>query len=136
MVKRALWAVLLIFSAYVLLTDYGYYRRSIRDSGIVSAIRFTSSIDSLMKGDCGERRTCSDLYAYDITWWKDNKSYAYHADKELKSPSKVICMQVVQNNPAIAKPCDAFFFQCQPGTLFNRELGYCCIYKSDAVYTA
>lgn len=109
-VKRALWIVLFIFSGYVLLTDYGYYRHSIRDSGIVSAVRYTSSIDSYMQGDCGGRRICSDVYAYDITWWKDDKSYVYHAAKELESPPKVICMRVVQNNPAIAKPCDAFFF--------------------------
>lgn len=38
------------------------------------------------------------------------KSYVNRITRELNPPSKMICMQVVQGNPVISKPCDNLFF--------------------------
>lgn len=110
-IKRTLWGALFIFSAYVLLTDYDDYRNSIRVTGTVSAIRYVSTIARKMDGDCLSRRdTCAGLYSYDITYWQGEKSYIFHATRELKSPSNAMCVQYVQNDPRIAKLCHHLFF--------------------------
>lgn len=109
--KHALWVALVIFSGYVVVTDYGYYHNSVHDTGIVSAVSYVSTTERKMSGDCfSPRNTCAGLYSYDTTWWRGGKSYVFHSTRELKSPSKVMCVQFVQNDPHIAKLCHHLFF--------------------------
>lgn len=110
-IKRILLIGFFIFSAYVLLTDYGYYHHSVHDIGIVSAVSYVSTTERKMSGDCfSPRNTCTGLYSYDTTWWQGGKSYVLHSARELKPPSNVMCVQFVQNDPHIAKLCHHLFF--------------------------
>lgn len=70
-IRRMLLIGFFIFSAYVLLTDYGYYQNSVHDTGIVSAVSYVSTTERKMSGDCfSPRNTCAGLYSYDTTWWQ------------------------------------------------------------------
>lgn len=111
MIKYMLWLVLFIFSTYVLLTNYGYYHNSVHDTGIVSAVSYVSTTERKMSGDCySPRDTCAGLHSYNTIWWQGGKSYVFHTTRELKSPSKLMCVQFVQNDPHIVKLCHHLFF--------------------------
>lgn len=100
-----------MFSAYVLLTDYGYNHNSVHDTGIVSAVSYISTAERKMSGDClSARNTCAGLYSYNTTWWQGGKPYVFHTSRESESPSKVMCVQFVENDPHIAKLCHHLFF--------------------------
>lgn len=111
--KKIIFVFWSLFSGYVLVTEYQYYRDSTVTTGVVSAIRYTSSGERRTSDTCTSfrgRTDCSALYEYDITWWEGNKSYIYHVEKEHTPPSKTICMNIVQGRPGIGKPCNSFFF--------------------------
>lgn len=109
--KHRLWIVPIIFSGYVLYTEYGYYHNSVRDSGLVSAVHYVSTTERKMSGDCHlARDTCAGLYSYDTTWRQGEQSYVFHTDRELNPPARAMCVQFVQNDPSVAKLCHHLFF--------------------------
>lgn len=111
--KKIVFVFWLLLSGYVLVTEYQHYRDSTVTTGVVSAIRYTSSAERRTSDTCTSfrgRTDCSALYEYDITWWVGTKPYIYHVEKEHTQPSKTICINIVQGQPGIGKPCDYFFF--------------------------
>ncbi|WP_437888896.1 hypothetical protein [Phytobacter sp. V91] len=111
--KSVLFVLFLILNGYVLITEFHYYRGSVTTTGEVTNLHVTSSSERRLYNTCTRfrgREDCSTLYAYDVTWLAEGKSWHWHAEKERTAPGVQICMQVVQGNPRIAKPCASFFF--------------------------
>lgn len=112
-VKSLFFILLVIVSGYHLLTEYQYYHQSSAVFGTVANIRTVSSAERRLTDACTTfrgREDCSALFEYDITWPSGGRTYLYHVAKAWSPPADRLCMNIVQGKPAIAKPCDALFF--------------------------
>lgn len=112
-VESLFFMLLLIVSGYYLLTEYQYYHQSSTVFGTVVNTRTVSSAERRLADACTTfrgREDCSALFEYDITWLSGGHSYRYHVAKAWSPPADRLCMNIVQGKPAIAKPCDALFF--------------------------
>lgn len=111
--KCLFFMLLIILSGYSVLTEYQYHHQSLTIFGTAVNIRTVSSEERRMTDTCTTfrgREDCAALFAYDISWQDSGRSYRYHVAKAWSPPADRICMNVVQGKPAIAKPCDAYFF--------------------------
>lgn len=106
-------ALLLMFSGYIVFSEYQYYRHSTITTGTVSNLRYTSSLERRLTDTCNHfrgREDCSALYDYDVTWRAQNKEYVYHAEKEREQPAAHVCVDIVPQQPGVGKPCHHIFF--------------------------
>lgn len=120
--KNAFFILLLMFTGYTVFTEYQYHRHSTTVDGVVSNVRYISSAERRITDTCTHfrgREDCAALYNYDITWHSQNRSYVYHAEDEREAPATVVCVNVVQQDPQIGKPCKNVFFNVSrlPGVI-------------------
>ncbi|WP_312946546.1 hypothetical protein [Superficieibacter sp.] len=111
------YVLLMIFTGYAVVMEYHYHRQSITTTADVSAIRYTSSAERRMTDTCNHfrgRTNCAALYDYDLTWRVGDKTWTYHVKDKRVPPGSVMCMNVVKDKPAVAKPCENIFFNVSP----------------------
>ncbi|MGK9173042.1 hypothetical protein KXR87_07400 [Yokenella regensburgei] len=112
-VIKALFILFLVLNGYVFWSEYPWYRTSTVSMARVSGLQVTSSAERQWYDTCTYfrgRKDCSAQYAYDVSWRAGAKTWHWHVDKARLPPDALLCMHVVQNRPAIAKPCDDLFF--------------------------
>ncbi|EFF0770194.1 hypothetical protein HVY96_09390 [Escherichia fergusonii] len=114
----ALYLFLTIYTSYAAILEYEYHRNSLTTLAKVSSVRYTSNFERSASHSCnllrGGRIDCTGLYAYDLTWQIDGKTWNLHVEDKRIKPGFTMCVKVVKDRPAIGKSCENAFFNVSP----------------------
>ncbi|HCO7844237.1 TPA: hypothetical protein OB695_004455 [Escherichia coli] len=109
---------LAIYTSYAAVLEYEYHRNSLTTLAKVSSVRYTSNFERSASHSCnllrGGRIDCTGLYAYELTWQIDGKTWNLHVEDKRIKPGFTMCVKVVKDRPAIGKPCENVFFNISP----------------------